>query len=188
MMKRMLFVLLLAAPLSGVASEPKGNAGVIPYACVNGQALILLAFDPYPGRKGWGAFGGGPGWGETISETAAREFHEETNCAFAPLDLTGKSYSVSNKYYTYFAQVTYQPGFRIAAHQGRCRDVERNSWLWVQHTDLVSALEQGSDEVRVPAGFGEFDRVPLWHGAKRSLVQALKDRVLPPSLHCSNPP
>ncbi|CAH0991029.1 hypothetical protein SIN8267_01130 [Sinobacterium norvegicum] len=181
--RSLFFFLILFSTSASAGNMPKGNAGVIPYACQNGQALVLLAYDPYYKRKGWGAFGGGNKFGETIDETASREFNEETNCAFEKLHLSSQPYSVSANYYTFLAPVSYQPVFAISANQGDCSNVERHSWLWLQHSDLVHALDNNTD-IHVANNLGYDASIHLWSGARRSLTQALKDGVLQRQLDC----
>jgi 8-oxo-dGTP pyrophosphatase MutT (NUDIX family) len=176
------FLLTLLISSAAVA-EPKGNAGVIPYSCQGGQALVLLAYDPYYKRRGWGAFGGSNKLGETIDETASREFYEETNCAFDKLKLRDKPYSQSKNYYTFFAQVDYQAAFTISARQSSCNNVERHSWLWVQHRDLLIALDSNED-INVANDDEHGDTIHLWSGARRSLQQALNDGVLLRHIDC----
>lgn len=58
------------------------NTGIIAYNCRNDGAHYLLAYDPHLKRMGWGTFGGRSIQGELASQTAIREFHEETNCIY----------------------------------------------------------------------------------------------------------
>ncbi len=167
-----------------VLADIKGHAGVIPYSCHNNQAVVLLAFDPYSGRGGWGAFGGLAEKGEIIAQTAAREFREETNCAFRPLDVTGLSASLSGEFYTFFAPVEYVSSTDIENNE-RCRNIERRDWRWVNLNSLVQALENNSDNI--PVHGHSKQKLYLWDGARSSLRQALDDGIMTTSIDCTMP-
>ena len=163
-------------------------AGVLPYACQAEGAQELLAFDPALDRRGWGHFGGGAQGEETLAQTAARELHEETNCAFTgptALDLRGRSPSRWGAFHTFFAPVVYRSPERIAEPRDACRDVERSQWVWVDHAELVAALDgDGDGAVEMPTRTGEPERIALWAGAAASLRKALADGVLPKDDPC----
>lgn len=180
---------LAAACAPGPDRIPRGDAlrgvpaGVVPYACVEGAALVLLAYDPEPDRAGWGHFGGSSKWRETAAETAARELREETNCAFPgprAADLSGLPASGSGGFWTFCAELPWRDPAQIARPRPGCPDVERSRWVWVRHADLVAALDGPSTrpEVAVASG-GELPQtIALWPGAAGSLRRSVEHGVL----------
>lgn len=165
-------------------------AGVVPYACVDGAARVLLAFDPEPERAGWGHFGGTPKPGETAADTAARELHEETNCAFpgpAAAELAALPASRSGAFYSFCVELPYRPPAEIARPRADCPDVERSRWVWVRHADLLAALAgdaaRPTVETVAPGGTAP-GTIDLWPGATASLRRALADGVLPRADPC----
>lgn len=174
------------------------NAGIIPYACKGTQSLILLAFDPAFGRRAWGAFGGRFKRGEHVWQTAAREFFEETNCAYPLRDmavLRERAYSRNGDYYTYAMRVPYISAAAIAGRDstsrsatptegGTCRDVERSRWVWVPYHALIDALDTTREPIGIPVSDGLPSEVDLWAGAASSMRSALADGVLPRSIVC----
>ena len=171
------FVILPALVISAstVALPP---AGVIPYACKDGEALVLLAYDNGRDRNGWAAFGGQANRGESIAETAAREFHEETGCVFpvpTAADLEPLESSAIGTFYTYSYEVPFVDPAKIEA--SRCGTPgERKDWIWFRLTDVIDALDKRADVV------DRFDRdktYPLWFVGRVSLQEALDDKVLP---------
>ncbi|MDO6683677.1 NUDIX hydrolase [Oceanobacter sp. 5_MG-2023] len=172
-----LLPLLVTASIAVVAEPP---AGVIAYACVDSRAQVLLAYDNGKDRNGWAAFGGHGAKGESIADTAAREFREETSCMFAtpqPADLEGRERSRVGPFYTYVAEVEYVDPAAIAASS--CGTIgERKDWIWVNLEDLVSALRSGDDVADVQVANKSY---PLWFAGRLSLQQALRDGLLPES-------
>jgi 8-oxo-dGTP pyrophosphatase MutT (NUDIX family) len=154
-------------------------AGVIPYACLDGEAHVLLAFDPQSSRLGYGAFGGGSRGDETVAETAAREMREETRCAFdrptaEALEASTPSHSAG--FYSYVAQVPYIPREDIPKSPCEAR-VERYDWQWVLLADLLPALDGEVDRPEVPLS-PMHQTINLWQGAAESLRQAKRDGIL----------
>ena len=163
------------------------NAGVLPYACVDGNARYLLAFDPNPDRLGWANFGGGPAEGELAKETALREFNEETNCVFDINDIDLDSLSGPSGffgYYTYLAEVPYTDPKTISAPR-TCAHVERTDWVWVNHDDLIAALT-GFDPVARMDSIEPARSIHLWDGSAGSLRKALGDDVISKADPCVN--
>ena len=180
--------------LLALGCEPSGDnqrgvpAGVIPYACVDAEALVLLAFDAEPERRGWGHFGGTARWGESVAQTAARELHEETNCAFSEPSaeqLEGLPSSRSGPFVSFFAEVPYQPISQISQDRPTCPSVERSRWVWVRRVDLIRALVGGGQETQIDTVEGDVDAIHLWPGAASSLRRAVEDGVLPRADPCS---
>ena len=82
---------LVVAPIVALFAFGEGpqqeyvNAGVLPYSRESGEVRVLLGFDPDPGA--WADFVGVCTPGETPSDTAAREFVEETREAYPANDV-----------------------------------------------------------------------------------------------------
>ena len=153
-------------------------AGVIAYACRDGQGLVLLAYDPAPGR-GYGAFGGGQKDNETIPQIAAREFREETRCTFDVPDahaLAEMHMVKSGIFHTYVAEVPYVPPLEFGQHPCDA-PAERSGWQWFDLGDLLNALsgESATPEL-VPVG-GE-SAVTLWDLSATAMRRAVEDGVL----------
>ncbi len=175
-MKYFLFVFSLLFA-TGVWSSP---AGVIPYACLSGDPYVLLAFDPVASRLGYAAFGGGREGDESIAETAAREFHEETRCVFdtpTAAELEKMNPSFSHGYYTYVARVPFIGTSLITEHPCEAR-IERYDYQWVRLSDLNIALENGQKRPEVLARL-MFKNITLWEKSAESLRQAREDGLLP---------
>lgn len=151
-------------------------AGVIPYACQNNDTLVLLAFDRSPGRNGWAAFGGGANAGESIAETAAREFHEETGCVFNQPNakqLSQQPHSQVGPFHTWVAEVDFQPTEPIA--QSECGTAyERRDWIWFRLQEVQEALSSGGDIQRQADG----KAYPLWDKGRLALQAASEDGLL----------
>ncbi len=162
-------------------------AGVIPYACVGEDILVLMAFDPASGRLGYGAFGGGREGSETIAETAARELFEETRCAFdTPRagDLENMPHSNSGGYYSYVAQVPYKAVLVIETHACDA-ELERAGWQWFSLDDLLVSLGTGDRKPSLKV-FGSDLEITLWDKAADSLRKAVQDGLLLPGVLCLN--
>ncbi len=176
-------LLALLGTNSGFASP----AGVIPYACVGEQILVLMAFDPASGRLGYGAFGGGREGSETIAETAAREFFEETRCAFdTPKagDLEKIPHSNSDGFYSYVAQVPYKAVLEIETHACDA-ELERAGWQWFSLDDLLHALDTDDQKPSLKV-FGSDLEIAIWDKAADSLRKAVQDGLLRPEVLCLN--
>ena len=186
-------VAILALFVGGCVSADDDSqgapAGVIPYACVDGAALVLLAFDEEPGRRGWGHFGGTHEPGESVAETAAREFREESNCAFAgpsAEDLALLVPSSSGGFVSFFAELRYQSISKISQDRPACPDVERSRWVWVRHADLVRALAT-DPPTKIDTVEGDVESIHLWPRAAGALQRAVEDGVLPDADPCPEP-
>ena len=171
------FVILPALVISA-SSLALPPAGVIPYSCQNGEALVLLAYDNGKDRNGWAAFGGGADKGESIAQTAAREFHEETGCVFLvpdAQDLEPLESSAIGTFHTYAYEVPFVDSAKIEA--SRCGTVgERKDWIWFRLTDLITALKERED---IPDRFDSSKTYPLWFVGRVSLQEARDDGILP---------
>ena len=180
------FVLMCSACTS---SNDRPPAGLIAYACVAGEALHLMAFDPHPARRSWATLGGSAQTDETPGQTATREFTEESNCAYSAdeidsANLKGPSVSPGVPFHLYSVQVPFKSVDEISQTR-QCVDIERSQWVWVRHLDLVRALNQIGDETTiVPTVQGEPQQIPLWDRGVQSLRKALQDGVLPETINC----
>jgi len=173
-------VLLLVATAARADTLKGVAAGIIPYACSAQGALYLLAYDPDKKRKAWGAFGGRPEGDEPATQTAVREFYEETNCIYdlktlERLRLRGPSRS--GNFYSYVTKVPYRDVADINAKR-RCTNVERAFWVWVPHAAFIGMLEQDALSPAVEIQAKPPIKFYIWDGAARSLRQALADGIL----------
>lgn len=160
-------------------------AGVIPYACHDNRVLILLAYDLAPGREGYAAFGGGAKPGETVAETAAREFYEETHCAFDQPDSNALSLltpSNSNGFYSYVTKIKYLEPLSIELKPCDA-DLERAGWQWFELNQLRRALTTNSLRPAVSV-FQSDQVVRLWDLGAQSLRQAEQDGLLSADVLC----
>lgn len=163
--------------LSGMAfaETPTGvSSGLIAYSCMSDGAKYLLAYDPEDDRRAWGAFGGGAQGNETSRQTAIREFHEETNCAYSRATLeTSRLHgpSVYEGFYSYVIEVPYVDPAVIEITR-QCQDVERSFWVWVPHSALITALNSQHPEPYVKIKSKPMKKFYLWDGAAESLRAA----------------
>ncbi len=177
-------VLVITAILQSkavLAEDPVGvSSGLIPYACTSEGAKYLLAYDPDNDRRAWGAFGGGAKENETSTQTAIREFREETNCAYSRTALTFitlKGPSISSGFYSYVAEVPYVDS-EAFGDMRKCVDVERSFWVWVPHKALIRAMESSYPEPLVKIQSKPQIKFYLWKGAAKSMRKAKSEGFL----------
>lgn len=154
-------------------------AGVIPYACVSGEPYVLLAFDPVSDRVGYAAFGGGRQGNETVAETAAREFQEETRCVFdipTVSELEVMTPSEVDGFYSYVVQVPFISHLEIPKHPCEAR-IERFDWQWIRLRDLIEGLNSGEARPRILVSLMH-KYITLWEGGAETLRKAIKDGLL----------
>lgn len=173
--------------LATTPANAAGPAGIAAFACTDGTALHLLAFDPVPGREAWAHLGGRAEAGESTAQTAVREFREESNCAFGDRvpdvgTLTGPS--VAGGFSTYVARVPFIAAATIARARD-CAHVERARWVWVAHERLIAALRSPAAGPVVEVAQGPVGSVHLWPVSARALRKALDERVLPADDPCA---
>ena len=178
---------LVVTMLSTGLACAAGPAGVAAFACKNGAALHLLAFDPVPGREAWAHLGGRAEAGESTAQTAVREFREESNCAFGDSipeagALVGPS--VAGGFSTYVMRVPFIASASIAQSRD-CAHVERAHWVWVAHDKLLAALHSADDSPVVEVAEGPRRTVHLWPVSARALRKAIDDQVLPTGNPCA---
>ena len=175
-----LLTCLVTGASRGQESLENVNAGILPFACQNDEAIYLLAYDPNPKRLGWGNFGGGPNQGERAYQTALREFHEETNCAYNIEAINADTLRGPSEffgYYTFLLNVPYVEPAEISRPR-TCESVERSRWVWVPHQQFTSALAGFDPRAEMRVVSGEPDRIHLWDGSAASLRKALVDGVI----------
>lgn len=178
---------LVATMLATTVTSAAGPAGVAAFACRDGAALHLLAFDPVPGREGWAHLGGRAEAGESTAQTAVREFREESNCAFGdaiPEVSTLAGPSVAGGFSTYVARVPFIAAATIAQARD-CAHVERAHWVWVAHDKLMAALRSPDGSPVVEVAEGRQPAVHLWPVSARALRKAVDDQVLPTGDPCA---
>ena len=175
----MKYCILIASLLfSGTAFS--GSAGVIPYACIQDGAYVLLAFDPKPNRQAYAAFSGGDKKGESVADTAAREFNEETRCVFDTPDaslLSTMTPSVDHGHTTFVAEVPFVSPLKFADNPCDA-NLERSDWLWVRWSDLHKALSGDESEPRVVSSLSH-KYISIWDKAASSMRGAMRDGLLP---------
>ena len=156
------------------------NAGVVAYACSAGGAEYLLAYDAHRARQAWAAFGGRPQQQETASQTALREFRQETNCVFSAEQLAAyalKGPSISDGFHTFVLEVPYVETTVIEQPRA-CVDVERSDWIWVPHDALIAALDSDLVSPMIAIQSRPPVVIPLWSNAVQSMRQARSDGYL----------
>ena len=171
-------VLPLLLTFSSAFANPP--AGVIAYSCVGQEAVVLLAYDNGKNRNGWAPFGGRAEEGETIAQTAAREFREETGCVFAgptAEQLDGQPRSRIGPFYTYVSRVNWVDPVMMAASSCGTPG-ERSQWVWVNLEQLNDALDHGKPVVDRDNPVVQY---PLWIAGRVSLQVARADGLLPSS-------
>lgn len=184
-MLRIFRLLALSAMASLVSAASASPAGVIPYACIDNDPYILMAFDPVTTRLGYATFGGAREGDETIAGTAAREFHEETRCVFdtpTAEELAAMKPSKSHGFYSYVAEIPFISQLAIPEHPCAAR-IERTDWLWVRLSDLEQGLESGESRPEVLVSLMH-KYITLWDKSAASLRQAREDGLLDRTTLC----
>lgn len=180
----LLLCLSFSLVTSGALASP---AGVIPYACVDGDPNVLMAFDPVTTRLGYATFGGAREGDESLAQTAAREFHEETRCAFdvpTAQQLEELQPSESHGYYSYVVEIPFISHLEIPNHPCAAR-IERTDWQWVRLSDLEQGLESGARRPEVLVSLMH-KYITLWAKSAQSLRQARADGMLEGDRLCKN--
>jgi 8-oxo-dGTP pyrophosphatase MutT (NUDIX family) len=150
--------LLAGLPLQGYAQDsPFRAAGVMPYTFVDEDPLFLVG-----GEYRSDCFGGGPGfcWSTFVgrrdpseshpTETAVREFHEETRYAFSPAEgstpdpgrLAGSEPLPTHKsgIYVYLLEVPYVEPEDIRNGRSGWAN-EKMDYCWVSLPELLDAVD-----------------------------------------------
>ena len=159
-------------------------AGVVAYAEVDEQILILIADHKINTTRGWGAFGGCVDGEESLSEGALRELHEETRCALPQTLKIGKTTPrVSfGRFTSYALKVPYISGNDIAdtTSQKKCGGIsakERGPWAWIAlDTLLAHIVPDETANSPFPASFlPDAKRRWFWSKSMR-VIRALHQR------------
>ena len=122
-----------------------------------------------------GHFGGGREGDESIPQTAAREFREETRCAFdrpVAADLAGLTASNHDGFWTYVAEVAFQPAADIELNPCPAT-MERMAWIWVTLESVVQALFENNGVIE-EAG----QSLAIWSASADSIRKAMDDGLL----------
>ncbi|MBL8278161.1 MAG: NUDIX hydrolase [Pelomonas sp.] len=167
--------------LACATASAKPPAGILAHACDTpaGTAVYLLAFDPQHGRDGWGHLGGKADSGESADQTALREFHEESNCAYSLEILQRrrlvKFHQSSNGFISFSLEVPFISARDIEArNRAICPHVERERWVWVRHADIVRGVAPNSGtRTRLPTYDGSVDTIHLWHESASAMAGLL---------------
>jgi len=149
-------LLIVSLQVPPACSQPVVDAaGVLAFTRVQGVTYILLA-DHRDSQRGWGTFGGRREKGESVEETAWREFIEETRCTYGDLpqvDLTVAPRVTQGPYISFVVEVPYVPAqvFSSAPAPPECRAPEfdeRGPWAWFPLDLIERVLEEGESEGR----------------------------------------
>ena len=167
---------------NGFAIACDRAAGVVPFAIVDEQVLILIADHKINKARGWAAFGGCAKEGESLSATALRELHEETRCALnQELSITPDTPHVSFGKFTSFAlEVPFVSESTIQNNQlpSRCRGPvihERGPWAWVLLSDLLSHLSKPGGDVPFSDNFLPAAKTRWFWEKSSRVIKALND-------------
>jgi 8-oxo-dGTP pyrophosphatase MutT (NUDIX family) len=143
--------LLCAVVVFGCAhadnSDPCTAAGIIAFTRIQGTTYVLLA-DHVDSDRGWGTFGGHREAGETVPQTASREFREETRCVYpapAAAELEGAPFVEQRTFLSYILEIDYVPA-QVFDARGLPDDclgeqyLERGPFAWVPLDDVIRTI------------------------------------------------
>ena len=156
MTRMMLLLLAHAVALFSVASgsqEEYVNAGILPYSTASGQVTVLLGFDAGEGH--WSDFVGVCTPGETPSQTASRQFAEETRGAYALADISRRlqgaaPVQVGNTRIFLLEVPEVSP--RQLERLSKDRGFEKTNYCWVPLLDMLASIDdRGPNRAQVPA-------------------------------------
>jgi len=165
-------------------------AGIVAYSTIQGRTYVLLADHPGTDR-GWGTFGGHREAKETLAETAAREFREETRCVYGDYpsaeDLAGLPRVERGNFVSYVIEVPYVPAqvFASLEEEGACTGPafeERGPWVWIP-LDVLRGVFQDAESTKqydLPSSY-----VPLgsptvfWDKSATVVERAVDEGLLP---------
>ena len=170
--RRLMGIGIAPAIVLGSTAALAGNpAGVIPVTCLNDEVYLLLAYDTNPLRRSWATFGGHADYGETLPQTAAREFHEETGCVFTrptPEDLHQNEAVKIQRFVSYVYPVPYVDPELITA--SRCGTPgERRDWVWLLLDDVVASFPANRPVIKDSKTENSY---PLWRKSRDVLAAA----------------
>ncbi len=181
-------VFLVAVPIVALFAFGEGpqqeyvNAGVLPYSRESGEVRVLLGFDPDPGA--WADFVGVCTPGETPSDTAAREFVEETREAYAVNDVLTRLRSrepvVIGPTRIFLLEVPEISAARLN-RRSRSRNSEKTNYCWVSLVTLLESIDnRGANRAEVPASCGSSRELFDLVGANLAQGQELRQQLLRP--------
>ncbi|MBI2774771.1 NUDIX domain-containing protein [Candidatus Dependentiae bacterium] len=166
MMKSARILFFLAFSFAKMQADKNIDAGILPYYYdENGKAYFLLGKEP---NGVWADFGGKHEQGEYSSETAAREFSEETRYVFGKYAgkinllekaeksqlkdsvnyikgrITAKLEHPKKYYIMYLAQVDFIPA-EMFTDAPKVPHYEKKDYEWVPAKKFIKAIEMSSD-------------------------------------------
>lgn len=138
------FLLLAGINLTKIYAAP--GAGGLPYCMKDGEVLFLIGQDP----EGWSDFGGMAEKGETVLQTAAREFSEETknvfdggsehnNAKFFNQHNRGSLPHPKFKYFSHLIEVSYIPADVFKRSKGGPH-AEKLDYAWIHAGEFLRAV------------------------------------------------
>jgi 8-oxo-dGTP pyrophosphatase MutT (NUDIX family) len=155
---------LVVAPIVALFAFGEGpqqeyvNAGVLPYSRESGEIRVLLGFDPDPGA--WADFVGVCTPGETPSDTAAREFVEETREAYPANDVLTRLRSLEpveiGPTRIFLLEVPEIPAARLN-RLSKSRNSEKTNYCWVPLVALLESIDDRGGEPRGGTGIVRFE-------------------------------
>ncbi len=148
--------LLAILPVSSGSQAEYVNAGILPYSMESGEMRLLLGYDGE--NEHWSDFVGVCTPGETASQTASREFVEETRGAFVEADVAQKlrdtapvAVGPTRIFLMELPAVSAEQIGRLT----RSRNSEKTSYCWVRLLDLLESVDdRGPRRTEVPASCG----------------------------------
>ncbi len=158
------------------------NAGVLPYSRESGEVRVLLGFDPGPGA--WADFVGVCTPGETPSDTAAREFVEETREAYPANDVLTRLRSLEpveiGPTRIFLLEVPEVPAARLN-RLSKSRNSEKTNYCWVPLVALLESIDdRGANRAEVPASCGSSRELFDLVGANLAQGHGLRQQLLTP--------
>lgn len=175
-----LFAFLLFA---NCASACDRAAGVVPFAVVDGQVLVLIADHKINKQRGWAGFGGCVDKDESLAAAALRELHEETRCALdQQLSINPDTPRVSFGKFTSFAlEVPFisETSIQTKKLPSHCRGPvihERGPWAWVALPSLLKQISGSNDNEPFSDDFLPFAATRWFWGKSSRVIKALNDQ------------
>jgi len=171
-------------------------AGVVPYALVDGSAKLLLGKQTEEGRRAgfWQGFGGGRDPGETLFETALREFAEESRQSLTdvPSPYEAESYPMDGvfatehkncRYFQLMVPVAFDPDLSERFQKGAGEtqfEREKSEFRWVDLQKVMAAVYRARilglvegvppSELSVPVFVPEDEEMLLAHNFLETLI------------------
>ncbi len=158
------------------------NAGVFPYSTASGEIRVLLGFDPDKGA--WADFVGVCTPGETPSDTAAREFIEETREVYPAGDVLTRLRAFDpveiGPTRIFPLDVPEVSAARLNS-RSRSRNSAKTNYCWVSLLTLLESIDnRGASRAEVPASCGSSRELFDLVGANLAQGQELRQQLLAP--------